>query len=48
MASAAAKPSSRNGSSVAEAWTTGALPRLRWRIIVIAGSTATTDRSAGP
>ena len=36
------KPSSRNGSAVAEAWTTGALPALRWRIIVIAGSTATT------
>ncbi len=30
-----------------EACTTGALPARRWRIIVIAGSTATTQRSAG-
>jgi hypothetical protein len=46
-ASATAKLSSRNGSAVAEARTTGALPAGRWAIIAVEGSTATTARSAG-
>src|SRR5262249_56841709 len=46
-ASAAANAASLNGSSRADACTTGALPARRWRIIVSDGSTATTGRSRG-
>ena len=44
---AAPKAPARNGSAVAEAWTTGAAPMGRWRIISFESSTATTRRSAG-
>jgi hypothetical protein len=46
-ASAASNTASLNGSAVAEACTTGALPARRWPIIAPEGSTATTRRSRG-
>src|SRR5262245_53766778 len=46
-AMAASNAPSRKGRRSAVAWTTGARPAGRWWIIVHAGSTATTRRSAG-